>query len=206
MIGARHTVGGRLLAASVAGFGLSHAFREVRIHGDAERTGAALLLVANHFSWWDGFIQYRLCRELLGRQLYVMMLEEELQRHPVLKRCGCFSVRKHSRDAVESLDYALRLLGDGRNAVLLFPQGRIESMHTERIRFESGLGYLLKHARSDFRIGFNANFADYFSFRRPSLDIWFESRPRDAFRTVAEAEAAYNTFYRACARAQHGQR
>lgn len=206
MIPARHTADGRLLAQFVAGAGLSHAFREVRIHGEAEPPGAPLLLIANHFSWWDGFIQYRLCRELLGRRLYVMMLEEELLRHPALNRCGCFSVRKQSRDAVRSLEYALGLLGDGGHAVLLFPQGRIESMHAERIRFESGLGYLLKHARSDFRIGFNANLADYFSFRRPALDIWFESRSRSEFRTTAEIETAYNTFYRACARSQHEQR
>lgn len=206
MIEAKHTPAGMLLADFLSGYALGRAFRAVRLRGEAAPERGPLLMVANHFSWWDGFIQYRLCRRLLGRKLYVMMLEEQLRRHPVLVRCGCFSVRRQSREAVESLDYALRILGDRGNAVLLFPQGRIESLHVGHIRFQSGVGYLLRRAPEGLRIGFNVNLPDYFAHRRPALNVYFESRAAGEFSSTADLEEAYNDFYQRCIRRQHEER
>lgn len=197
MIRARHTRMGRAVSECVSGPLMNRMFREVRIDGIQDRSGEPLLLIANHFSWWDGFIQYRLCRELLYRKLYVMMLEEQLRRYPMLVRCGCFSVRKHSRSVIESLDYASQLLHEKGNAVLVFPQGAIQSQHVERIRFESGIGYLLARAHADLRLGFNVNLVDWGSFCRPTLDIRYCGFP-SSFSCGEEVEEAYNRFYEEC--------
>lgn len=199
MIEADHTFAGDLVTRLIAGPGLGSAFRRVRIHGQPEPPGAPLLLVANHFSWWDGFIQYRLGRALLGRRLYAMMDERQWLAHPLLRHCGCFPVRKHSREALRALDYAAALLADARNAVVLFPQGRIESMHMRPIRFERGAEYLCDKA-CGLRIGFNANLVDYFSAARPSLDIYYESFPAQAL--AGKVEAAFNEFYRSAVERQ----
>lgn len=162
MITARHTWTGNLVAALYSGRKLDRAFRRILYDGDAtgpvsegyapkiiiEEGGVAgsalrsmeglpLLVIGNHFCWWDGFIQQRLNKTFFHRTQYVMMLEEQLRRNPVLSRCGAFSVRKNSRDAVRSLDYAASLLNDPANMLIFFPQGRIESIHKDSVGFRA---------------------------------------------------------------------
>ncbi len=74
------------------------------------------------------------------------MLEEQLRKHMYLNKAGGFSVRKGSRSIVESLGYTAELLNDKNNLVLMFPQGRIESMHKQDFVFEKGIEYVLKKA------------------------------------------------------------
>ncbi len=195
MIEARHTVSGGLVADFFSGFMLGRAFREIRMHGTPGGDGLPLLVLANHFSWWDGFIQYRLNGAVFDRTLYTMMLEEQLRRHRVLNRCGCFSVRKGTRDAVESLRYCCGLLRDARNAVLLFPQGRIESMHAQRIGFGSGVRYIAERVPGAGTV-LNANFADYGPHRKPSLDIYYEVVPPPL--QPDSMEELYGDFYKRC--------
>ena len=37
------------------------------------------LIAPNHFSWWDGFFVYWLNNKKLNKNLFVMMLEEQLK-------------------------------------------------------------------------------------------------------------------------------
>ena len=174
MIQARHTYAGNRLARLYDGYMLGRAFRDIRIEGRAPEKGLPRLLLSNHFCWWDGFIQSRLNRCCLHRNLYVMMLEEQLRRFPLLASLGAFSVRPGSRSVIESLRYAARLLEDPRNMVLIFPQGKIQSAHTEYFHFGSGTDYLLKCLRNPIQILFNVNLTDYYSRRRPALNIYFK--------------------------------
>lgn len=198
MIRARHTLAGRLVSGLYAGPLLSRAFRPVRFLGDAKDDGLPILMLANHFSWWDGFIQYRLNRACFGRELYVMMLEEQLRKNPILNRCGCFSIRRHSRSVIESLEYCLELMHCPRNMVLIFPQGEIQSMHRSGLEFKSGLGYLLKRIDGDYRILLNVNLPDYGSGKKPCLNSYFHQLNGRDYGRLDVLERAANRFYAEC--------
>lgn len=198
MIRARHTFAGALVARFCAGPLLDGAFREVRIAGEGTDRGLPVLMVANHFSWWDGFIQYRINRACFRRTLYVMMLEEQLQRHPLLAGCGCFSVRRHSRSLVETLDYCLEVMQSPENMLLIFPQGAIESMHLPSLAFRPGAAHLAERIGRDFDIALNCNLPEYGAARRPVLNCWWKLTPGAACSCRGALELEANRFYAAC--------
>ncbi|MCC8146195.1 MAG: hypothetical protein LIO93_07110, partial [Bacteroidales bacterium] len=72
MIRAHHTFAGKLLSELYSGPKLNESFRDVCFIGDAEENRLPALMIANHFSWWDGFIQYRLNKTYFHRKMYVM--------------------------------------------------------------------------------------------------------------------------------------
>lgn len=221
MIQTKHSLSGRFIADMVSGPQLDRAFRRICFQcydsqGCSERcchatgyglfdglilrTAAAvghlpLLLVANHFSWWDGFIQHRLNKLFFHRRPYVMMLEEQLRKHPVLTRCGAFSVRHNSRDIIRSLNYAVRVLDDPRNMLVIFPQGRIESVNIQHVAFQSGVDYIMRHVAADFAVVMNANIVDYGPHSRPSLKVCFDCRNSRDFSDFQHLEHDFNIFY-----------
>lgn len=202
MIKARHTYMGWLVCCFYSGYKLNKAFRSVKIVGDETDNKLPVLMIANHFSWWDGFIQYRLNRKLFGRRFHVMMLEEQLQQNMILNKGGAFSIHKNSRRIIDSLNYSLEILGDHKNLLLLFPQGKIESMHTGRYRFEKGLSYLLKHLRNDIQIIFNVNLVDYFSEKTPSLNVYYKNYAPNRQLGLDQIEEDFNRYADECKQQQ----
>lgn len=202
MIEARHTAAGTLVARIFSGWRLGRAFREVRLIGDYTDEGLPLLMLSNHFSWWDGFIQYRLNSGVFHRKLYVMMLEEQLRRNLILNRCGCFSIRKGGRGIIESLGYCAEVMKGSGNMLLIFPQGRIESMHTRRVKFEAGIGYLTERIANPYGIVLNVNLPDYFSRKKPVLNVWYRYVRPDEFDGPDTLEKLYNDFYDECVKRQ----
>lgn len=198
MIRARHTIAGGLVAGFFAGPLLGRAFREVRIVDAVEDDGLPILMLANHFCWWDGFIQYRVNRACFGRRLHVMMLEEQLKKHPILAQCGCFSVRKNSRGMLRSLDYCLDILRSPANMLLLFPQGRIGSIHITLPGFESGVGYLLDRIGGEYRIVLNINLPDYGACRKPALNCYLRMLRSKEIAGADALRAEWNRFYAEC--------
>ena len=106
----------------------------------------SVLLVANHFSFWDGLILYILNDKLLHKKFHVMILEDTAKREGMLRYAGAFSVSKNSRDILQSLDYAAQLLQSPGNLVLMFPQGKLFSNFVKRVNFEQGLLKIIKKA------------------------------------------------------------
>lgn len=198
MIRARHTIAGGLVAGFFAGPLLGRAFREVRIVDAVEDDGLPILMLANHFCWWDGFIQYRVNRACFGRRLHVMMLEEQLKKHPILAQCGCFSVRKNSRGMLRSLDYCLDILRSPANMLLLFPQGRIGSIHITLPGFESGVGYLLDRIGGEYRIVLNISLPDYGACRKPALNCYLRMLRSKEIAGADALRAEWNRFYAEC--------
>lgn len=198
MIKAKHTLMGRLVSEVFSVYRLNRAFASIRFRGSVSDKGLPVLMIANHFSWWDGFIQYRLNKQTYKRKLHVMMLEEQLEKFMILNQCGCFSIRKNSRSMIESLSYSVNLLRDAGNMLLLFPQGEIQSLYTSPVKFESGLAYLLKHLEKDIQLVFNVCLVDYFSERKPSLSVYFKTCELKGTDAAKEMEAAYNEFAQAC--------
>lgn len=198
MIRAHHTWIGETVSGLFAGPLLDRAFREIRFVGDIEDEGKPVLMLANHFCWWDGFIQYRINRAFFRRKLHVMMLEEQLEKHPILAHCGCFSVRKNSRSMLESLEYCREIMRLPENMLLLFPQGELQSMHVNAPGFQSGIHYLRDRIANEYRIVLNVNLPDYGGEKRPYLNCYLrmlrskEAGDKNALRTE------WDRFYAAC--------
>ena len=81
--------------------------------------------------------------------------------------------------------------------VLLFPQGKIESVYTESIRFEAGIERILGKVKNEIQIVFMVNLIDYFSDRKPGLYIYISEFQKTNFelKTIQEV---YNVFYTRC--------
>lgn len=169
---------------------LKAAFRNIFIEGEVTDKGLPVLVIANHFSWWDGFWVMHLNRKLFGRKFYYMMLEEELRKNIFLNRIGGYSVKRGSRSIMESLRYTIDLLKNSENLVLLFPQGKIESGHVTRFVFEKGVQRVAGEAAGHAQLLFVVNLVEYYSSAKPSLYMYINE-----YEGGQNIEAAYNEFY-----------
>ena len=152
----------------------------------------SVLLLQNHFSYYDGYWSMYLCNKIFRRRFHVMMLEEELAKRMFLTRCGVFSVRKNSRDLMESLRYASELLQDPKNVVTIYPSGEIISHHRQNFEFQQGFARLA----GDSLVVVAVVLIDYFSQARPEIRIYLKNFSGE--RTAEAIEAAYHSFYQSC--------
>ena len=166
------------------------AFRNVYIEGEVADSGLPVLVIANHFSWWDGFWIMYMNMKLFRRKFYYMMLEEELRKNIFLNRIGGYSVKRGARSIIESLQYTTLLLKDKENMVLLFPQGKIESGHVSEFLFEKGIRRVATEVRGIAQIVFVVNLVEYYSRAKPSLYIYITE-----YTGGQDIEAEYNAFY-----------
>jgi len=125
------------------------------------------------------------------------MLEEQLKRFSFFNQTGGYSIRKKSRETVESINYTAELLRSQRNMVLIFPQGKIESLYKTSFQFESGISHIIKKTGCDIHILFMANLIDYFSCRKPGIYMYVSEYKSNKFDAKSIQEA-YNLFYSHC--------
>ena len=171
-------------------------FRKISvITNDVFAEGQSVLLLQNHFSLYDGYWSMYLCHKVLNRRFHVMMLEEQMAKRMFLSRCGVFSVRKNSRDLVESLNYAAQLLQNPHNVVTIYPSGEIISHHLQHFNFQKGFARLA-NGKNNCSIVLAVVLVDYFSLARPEIRIYLHNYSGE--RTVVSIENAYHLFYQAC--------
>jgi len=182
-------------------------FRNIRYIGEADQNkNLPVLMIANHFSWWDGFFQILLNEKSFKKRYHFMMLEEELRKNPILRKIGASSIEKGSRSAFDSLKYLVEVIQKPENLFLFFPQGKIQSIYTEDFKFEKGaLNYVQKKATNEFQFVFNVNLIDYSAFKRPELSIYFKTHTISKDTTVDEIERDYNLFVKKCKEKQRGE-
>ena len=103
-----------------------------------------LIIYANHSSWWDGISIFEICRKI-EMDFFVMMEEKQLKDLQLFRKLGAFSVvRENPRKAVESINYAVRLLKNPRRTLLLFPQGEILPNDLRPLNFYNGLSRIIE--------------------------------------------------------------
>ena len=175
---------------------MKRSFASIELCGTVADKGNAILWIANHISWWDGIWVLWTNEKLFGRRFHFMMLEEQLRKNWFFQYTGGFSVKKGTRSVMESLKYAAELLSNPKNMVLMFPQGKIQSMHRSHFAFEKGIEKILTQNSSDIQVLFQANFVDYLSKPKPTLYLYikkFDGAPaREAL------EEGYMRFYSEC--------
>ncbi|MFC2116771.1 lysophospholipid acyltransferase family protein [Bacteroidota bacterium] len=175
---------------------LKRHFNRVYIEHDDKSYDGPILLLGNHFSWWDGFVGYFLNYSLFKKRYHVMMLEEQLENRLFLNKVGAFSIKKSSRSLAESLAYSSEILEDKRNLLLLFPQGRIETLYKKNFSFERGIEKVLKDVPEAPHVFFLVNLVDYFSKQKPSLFVRTKKYEGAFSREVIQE--AYNRFFEEC--------
>jgi 1-acyl-sn-glycerol-3-phosphate acyltransferase len=106
-----------------------------------------LLLVANHVSWWDGFLLREVQRRLRpGRPFHVVMAEAQLRTQPVLQRLGAVPLRD-GPFAVRGLGRALEAIchRDPTAVIGYFPQGRIWPSYRRPLGFSRSGEWLARY-------------------------------------------------------------
>ncbi len=100
-----------------------------------------LILVGNHSCWWDGFLDFYLCKTLFHVNPYLMMEEKQLRRYRFFTRFGAFSVNRESpRESYESVQYAVSVLQEPGRGLILYPQGIMLPNDFRPLSFSSGIG------------------------------------------------------------------
>ena len=169
-------------------------FSGIRIAGHYVNEKQPVLLIANHFSWWDGLIALYLNMKLFKKRFYFMMLEEQLHRYWYFNYCGGFSVKRKSRSVLETIQYTNELLTDKSNLVLIFPQGEIQSMHKQDFIFEKGIERILQNMQNKIQVVFIANLVDYLSNKKPRISIYY-SIQKDLPADINSIQEKYTNFY-----------
>lgn len=105
-----------------------------------------VLFVANHVSWWDGFLLLDLHRAVApDRPLYTPMLARELREHPVLRHLGALPL-EHTVAGVRTLlrELERQRARDPRFCVTFFPQGRIRPSWSRPLGLQPGIELLVE--------------------------------------------------------------
>ena len=158
--------------------------------------GKSVLVLANHFSWWDGFFIYELNQKYFKKRFHVMMLEDQLKKNSFLRSAGAYSINKNDpRKSIESLAYSAELLENPKNLVLMFPQGQIESNHAHQLTFQKGVKRIISD-RKPMEVIFCINLTDYQSNRKPTLYSYLEKY--EGRFEVGELESSFHEFYAKC--------
>jgi len=175
------------------------AFSYNKITMDESRS---VLLLSNHFSWWDGFLMFQLNKLFFKKNFHVMVSDDNYRKVSFLKHLGAFPVKKNSRSLIKSLEHAGKLLDDTTNLVLIFPQGKLYSNHVNDIEFQKGLMNIVNSSRGKFQYIFSASFVDYFDKRKPSVSCYLQSWDSAELTDFDVIRAAYNKHYEASRRQQ----
>ena len=170
-------------------------FHKLGFRNVAFDNNRAILLLANHFSWWDGFFMYQLNKLYFKKKFHVMISEDNYKKVWFLKYMGAFPVRKNSKGLIQSLEYGGHLLNESGNLVLIFPQGKLYSSHSRDINFEKGLINLINSSDRKFQYVFAATFVDYFENRKPSVCCYLNTWEGAEFTSLQLIKSAYNKHY-----------
>jgi hypothetical protein len=170
-------------------------FKSINITGNYIKDDLPVLVISNHFSWWDGFFISTLNRKIIHKKFHVMMTEEQLLKYWYLSYTGGYSIKKRSKSCFESLRYTISLLEKSENMVTIFPQGRFEPVYMQPLRFQKGIEWVLKHLNNEIRIIFAANLIEYSDSAKPELNIVFKEYACKN-KDITEIQDDYNQFYR----------
>lgn len=170
---------------------LGRRFDRVRLSGTPTQAdlppGVPVLCVMSHASWWDVLIGYYLARQVVRRESYAPMDEPQLRRYRILTRLGVYSVDRSSAAGLRTfLRYTTELLA-GERAIWITPQGEIVSNWKRPIRFQAGVGHLVRAAGQIAAISVAVHY-EFLEEARPEIFIRFGVARRFASGRESPAE------------------
>ena len=179
---------------------LSYTFNHIPVKNDE-----AVLLLANHFSWWDGFLIFQLNRLAFKKTFHVLVTKEDYERKWYLKYVGAFAAVNKGKDVVETLAYAGSLLDRADNLVLVFPQGKLYTSYADSIKFEKGVMQIINASKKKFQIVFSATLVDYFEMRKPAARTYLRNWEAEEYVSLQLLKSEYNKHYEQSLKDQVGQ-
>jgi 1-acyl-sn-glycerol-3-phosphate acyltransferase len=145
--------------------------------------GTPLLFAVSHGAWWDVLVGYYLARAVARVESYAPMDEAQLLRYRILNRLGIYSVDRFSPAGVRAfLRYTAGLL-KGERAVWITPQGDIVSNHRRPVRFQPGIGHLVRRVPS---VAVIPVAVAYEFLREPRPEVFVKFGPARIFRNATE--------------------
>lgn len=110
--------------------------------------GSALIITPNHFSWWDGFFIDYFTRKFLKRNIFLLMLEEQLKHFWFFKKVGAYSINPESPKSIaETFNYTIEVLDSHENFVVYYPQGKIEAYDKRPPELKPGIMSIVKQVQ-----------------------------------------------------------
>lgn len=155
----------------------------------------SILILANHFSWWDGFLIFYINKCFFKKRFHVLVNAENYNNIGFLKFLGAFAAENKGKDVLETLTYAGQLLDDPENLVLIFPQGKLFSNHLKNINFEKGVMQMINSSQKRMNIVFSATFIDYFAKRKPGAYTYLQNWETEEYMSLQLLKSAYNKHY-----------
>ena len=101
-----------------------------------------IICVANHTSWWDGFLLMEIRHKLRpGSPFHSVMLDSQLRKAPFLRKIGAIGIEPSSPASVLRVRTELqgRLKERPDSFVFYFPQGRIWPSRRRPLGFKRGI-------------------------------------------------------------------
>ena len=171
-------------------------FKEIIFNPVTVDQNRSVLLIANHFSFWDGLILYMVNFKLLKKNFHVMMGDDTAKDIYFLKYGGAFTINKNSRQILESLNYAAELLAKPENLVLIYPQGKLYSNFVNDVHFEKGVQRIINQAEGKFQLVFAASFIQYFKHKKPTATVYLKNNIESyAGKSITQLKDAYQQHY-----------
>jgi len=167
-------------------------FNEVELKADK-----SVLLIANHFSIWDGMLLYNTLNQFSGKNFHVMLLEDTAIKEPMLKYVGAFSIHKGNRDILKALNYAAQLLADPNNLVLIYPQGKLYSNFSDELTFEKGVLRIMERAAGKFQLIYATTFIENFNHKKPTANVYLLAETQNNFDSITALQTSYQQHYNA---------
>lgn len=163
----------------------------------------AILLLANHFSWWDGFLMFQLNKLVFKKRFNVLINYEEYSKHWYLKYLGAFAYENNKKDTIETLVLAGKLLDDPDNLLLVFPQGKSHPGHVTSLNFEKGILQIINSSKKKFQIVFSVSLADYYGGRKPAVNTYLSSWKAEEYISLQLLKSEYNKHFEQSIRNQN---
>lgn len=102
-----------------------------------------ILAIANHTSWWDGFLSHQVSRAI-GRPFRILMEAEHLDRYRFFRRVGALPVERRSAPQARR-DLALAADGlAGSTMLWIYPQGMRRPASEQIAALEHGAAWLIQ--------------------------------------------------------------
>ncbi|WP_231489847.1 1-acyl-sn-glycerol-3-phosphate acyltransferase [Pedobacter sp. Leaf170] len=149
-------------------------FKKIILNEIDIKANHSYLLMCNHFSFWDGLLACFIVVNAIDKKqrlkgMKIMVLEKQMEMNKWLKYIGCFSIAPKSIRAKESLDYAIDILNEPGNVLIIFPQGNLESMFIRYIKFKDGITSIIPHVKVNCQLIWSSNFIEFFEGLKPRV-------------------------------------
>ena len=165
-------------------------FDRVRLWGNQPApdvpVGVPLLCVMSHAAWWDVLIGYLLARRVIRRESYAPMDEPQLRRYRILTRLGVYSVDRSSAAGLRAFLRYTKALLSGDRCVWITPQGEIVSNWKRPVRFQVGVGHLVRSVPAVAVVPVAVHY-EFLEEARPEIFVRFG--PARSFQAAREPAA-----------------